>query len=111
MLFRTQSRLITEKIKAAKLVYNKSRIETCKDKHLFKLVDALLGKSSASPLPEHTNPAQLAREFSNFFCSKIKKIREALDEACSGPRATLSSDIFIYLFIYLITTPACINAH
>ncbi|MCG8430354.1 MAG: reverse transcriptase family protein, partial [Candidatus Omnitrophica bacterium] len=53
-------------------------------KDLFNVVNELLGKQRSSPLPDHSDPVELANNFSDFFMSKISKIRDKLDQQQVG---------------------------
>ena len=48
-------------------------------KYLFKILNSLLHKDRESPLPDHNSVEELVEEFSDFFISKINKIRDYLD--------------------------------
>ena len=47
-------------------------------KHLFRIVNSLLGKSSSSPLPSDKTSTELVGMFSDFFVEKITKIRNSI---------------------------------
>ena len=47
-------------------------------KELFRVVNKLLGKTAATPLPANKSPAELAGMFSDFFVQKIVKIRNSI---------------------------------
>ena len=69
--------MLTEK-KKAKIC---RKIEECgsDSKKLFQLVKHLTGHKPELPLPTRRSDKELADEFTNFFFSKIVKIREELD--------------------------------
>ncbi len=46
---------------------------------IFSIINTLLHKSSAFPLPEHNSPSSRAQDFAEFFDSKIKKIYHDLN--------------------------------
>ena len=45
-------------------------------KKLFQLTKSLLQETSETPLPPHHSQGELANNFSDFFMSKISKIRD-----------------------------------
>ncbi len=46
---------------------------------IFQIINNLMHKTSASPLPEHDSPSSLAQDFADFFNSKIDKIYHHLE--------------------------------
>ena len=47
-------------------------------KTLFKIAKELTGHNENPVLPSHNDPIILANKFSEYFCDKIKKIRDAI---------------------------------
>jgi hypothetical protein len=65
--------------KAKKLHYNK-QVEECPDqKALFRLLNTLLHRELKPQLPSNESLEELLQKFSDFFKSKISKIRLSLD--------------------------------
>ncbi len=60
--------------------YNNEVLGCLKDHGaLFQIINRLLHRSSASPLPSHDSPSVLAQEFADFFESKIDKLHQQLN--------------------------------
>ena len=72
----------------AKSAYFNDRIIECKNdlKALYRVLNGLLHREKKQCLPTHECPTNLADMFSDFFTSKIEKIRDHLSSQC------LSSD-------------------
>ncbi len=51
---------------------------------LFKIINRMLHRNEATPLPPHSSDYDLANEFSNFFKEKIQCIQDFLDNSHSG---------------------------
>ncbi len=51
---------------------------------MYRIIDSLLNRRKALPLPEHESAAALAEEFAEYFTGKIDKIRCELRDAQSG---------------------------
>ena len=62
-------------------------------KTLFKIAKKLTGHNENPILPSHNDPNILANEFSEYFCNKVKKIRDdiIIDLSKSPPPETLYS--------------------
>ena len=64
----------------AKSSYYSNKIDDCQDqKGLFKIVEDLLQNKGLAKLPMHNDTAKLAETFSEFFTTKIAKIRDHLN--------------------------------
>ena len=65
----------------SKQSYFKDKIEenSTNPKALFTIIEKVLHRKTESALPEHTYQKVLAENFSNYFQSKISKIRASLD--------------------------------
>jgi hypothetical protein len=71
-------------VSAKKSFYN-AKIHDCNDqKALFKFVNSLLGKNGASQLPDHSSVENLLQLFSDYFETKIAKIRSDLEIGSSN---------------------------
>ena len=70
-------------INNAKTTFLESQIRDSsrKKKSLFRLIDSLLLPKPVLRLPVHSSLTELFERFSDFFVSKIVKIREDLDAA------------------------------
>ena len=49
-------------------------------KDLYKIINKIAGKDKSTQLPEHNSAGELANEFSDFFATKIEKIRSQFSE-------------------------------
>ncbi len=89
-MYVTQRQIVQSLIKEAKSLHHSSQVEECgKDaKQLFKVVNKLLNRNKASPLPEHQSCRDLANQFSQYFVNKILNIRANL------PVIKLNQDMF-----------------
>ena len=66
-------------IQTKKCFYCTKILECCKDqKEIFKLTKSLMGEKGEVILPTHTSAEHLANRFSDFFTSKIEKIRQSI---------------------------------
>ena len=75
----------------AKCNYYTNQVNSCLNDHgsIFSIINNLLHKTSASPLPDHDLPSSLAQDFANFFDSKIKKIYQHLNSIEDTEQHTL----------------------
>ncbi|PIK34016.1 hypothetical protein BSL78_29160 [Apostichopus japonicus] len=66
----------------AKTQYHRSRIQSANTRKLFAVVDEITGdkKSTGVILPKHNDPQQMAQDFSDFFCGKIRKLRDTFHD-------------------------------
>lgn len=66
----------------AKTQYHRSRIQSANTRKLFAVVDEITGdkKSTGAILPKHNDPQQMAQDFSDFFCGKIRKLRDTFHD-------------------------------
>ncbi len=51
---------------------------------LFKIINRMLHRNVATPLPPHSSDYDLANEFSNFFKEMFQSIQDFLDNPHSG---------------------------
>ena len=72
---------VVSRINQRKIQHFKSRIDRCAgdQKKLFYVFDDLLGRRYTKILPSYASGTELASRFSQFFTSKIARIRENLD--------------------------------
>jgi hypothetical protein len=80
-MYKEARNLVTGLICKAKTSLLSERVEECgKDqKALFRVVDEILGRKSELFLPAHTSLKDVLNQFSSYFSTKIKSIRQALD--------------------------------
>ena len=78
LISKVNSLIITSK----RLFYQAKISESTSSKYLYSLVDYMYGKSKTSIFPNNISLCDLPDKFSNFFSTKISKIRENLDMAC-----------------------------
>ena len=73
---------VVSRINQRKVQHFKNRIDRCcgDQKKLFCVFDDLLGRRYTKVLPSYASGAELATGFSQFFASKIARIREDLDQ-------------------------------
>ncbi len=79
--FKTLRSSYNNKLRELKSSFIKSKIEECAhdSKQFFKVVNQITNNSKMNPLPTG-NRTELAENFSNFFGTKIEKIRSQLDK-------------------------------
>ena len=82
----TAVRMVVARISARKLEYYGDLVISCGNdqKKLYTVFNNLMGKNKMSPLPAHDSELQLATEFSDFFQTKIERIRRAFDAPLNG---------------------------
>jgi hypothetical protein len=61
--------------------------------NLFKVSNKLFGKQSQTPLPLHENPLHLSEKFSEYFCEKIRKIRQSINTGNKTDTSEIQVDI------------------
>ena len=85
-IFVSQKNRVNGMIREAKRHHLCEKIE-CADssRELFQLSNQMMGGNANKVLPHASSPEDLARSFSNFFMSKIEKIREGLNSGVSTP--------------------------
>ena len=94
-------RHVTNLIDNAKKSFFRNKLSCVKScKELYTTVNSLLGKKSASPLP-NVSDDQNASQFSNFFVDKIDKIRSSLDNTPSP--APIFTTFFKHAFDFFCT--------
>ncbi|XP_072018453.1 uncharacterized protein [Amphiura filiformis] len=71
----------------AKQKYFKDKLNMCTTKDVFRTINTLLNKTS-HVLPIHDSPSLLSNQLSNFFVSKIVKIRSNLDSNVTTTTST-----------------------
>ena len=88
-LFKAAKDKVAGLVLSAKTAFYSSQItesRTCKE--LFKNLNSLLGKARSVRLPSSIKPDCLPHAFSNFFCEKIKKIRDSFCSLVPQARPT-----------------------
>jgi hypothetical protein len=80
-MFQTQREHLRFLIDSAKSSYFNAKIVECTgdQKRVFKIANDLLHIGKCTTLPKYTSSEQLAKRFSDYFVTKITKIREKLD--------------------------------
>jgi hypothetical protein len=87
-IYRQQCKTYNELIKEAQCEHYRDKVKSCDQHTLFKVIDDLTNPSKSLTLPSHEDKKDLANSFSNYFTSKIEKIRLDL----SGPNTTMGVD-------------------
>jgi len=93
-IFQAARNKFTYKIKISKAEFYKAQVEECENdqKKLFTVVDQLLHQKQAPALPSHSSAEKLASTFSEYFVSKIEKIRTDIDQKCN-PTQQITTDL------------------
>ena len=75
--FREQCKVVNNLIMKSKCDFYNGKVEAARgdQKELFKLFDTIFHNNSAQPLPSHDSFEQLSNMFSDFYATKIEKIR------------------------------------
>ena len=83
-IYRQQCVVVSRMLYRAKQEYISKKLCECEgnQSELFKITRSLFG-SSAPSLPSHNSSEDLAQTFSDFFSSKVMKIREAIHQDSS----------------------------
>ncbi|KAK7113027.1 hypothetical protein V1264_012392 [Littorina saxatilis] len=93
-IFWTAKEAVAQLVQRAKEDYWSSKIESsASTKGLFSTSNRLLGKSKDSTLPTDIPTEDLSDAFSDFFSSKVQKIREELDSATPTPSSPFTDDV------------------
>jgi hypothetical protein len=81
-LYKKQCAHVNAHMAETKTKYYTELVKNCSgdQKKLFGIVDTLLHRKAASPLPKHRDPKELANQFSSFFNDKIDTIRQSLTD-------------------------------
>jgi len=99
---------VSSAIYSAKTEFYNDRLANCNSKEVFKTVNELLNKNKRI-LPDCASTTDLANQFSDFFTSKINKIRDQVDNVVLGdtlsPNAACNhNNVPCLLFsLYLLT--------
>ena len=77
-IYKAQCCLVSKLCKAAKRDYYHRKIEECHgdQKKLFQITKELMNKRKTNTLPSHVDSKDIAESFSDYFTSKITKIRD-----------------------------------
>ena len=80
--FRTQCDIVTKLIQNTKSTFYNGKIAAAKgdQKELFKLFNTLFCNTTKQTFPTHDSPEHLASKFSDFYVTKIEKIRSKISE-------------------------------
>ena len=92
-LYIEAQRTVCDVVVSAKKDYYRDRLSSCNTKDMYKTVNELLNVSS-NVLPVCTNSSDLAEDFSDYFVSKVSKIRDDIESTVqTKPNApTVSSN-------------------
>jgi hypothetical protein len=77
-IYRHQCHTYCHLLTAAQQEYYRSKIASCDQQALFKVVDKLANPTKSLVLPNHVSAPDLPNMFAEYFISKIEKIRENL---------------------------------
>lgn len=77
-IYRDQCKSYQSLLQSAKSEYHRNRITESDDKKLFSIVSEMAGKNTTTSLPVHTSKVDLANNFSDFFTSKVDKLKKVL---------------------------------
>lgn len=87
-MYRDQCQIYTAALHSAKSTYYKVKISESDNHQLFNMVDGLFKVKRLPPLPSHVSCHSLAEDFSEFFHSKIEKLRDRLYNSSSQSTET-----------------------
>ena len=75
--YRDQCTIVNDLVLKSKCDFYNGKVQAAKgdQKELFKLVNTIFHNNSEQPLPSHDSLEQLSNKFSDFYASKIEKIR------------------------------------
>ena len=81
-IYRTECVVFNNKIRIAKLIYNKTLVSNCgrDQKKIFSVANKLLGKQSTNVYPREESDEQCANNFIQFFTKKVVKIHSELTD-------------------------------
>ena len=87
--------------------YYSTLVSGSKDKSvMYKVTKSLLGRSSDTPLPDHSCKSELANSFNSFFVDKIDKIQLDIDRQRS--HTSVSEDpVFTADFLRRFSDASC----
>ena len=77
-IYKEQCHVYNSAINSVKSDYYKAQISRSIQSQLFHMIDGLFKVKAVPPLPSHESLHSLAEDFSNFFVSKIKKLKDDL---------------------------------
>ena len=78
-MFSDQCQRYRQMLNQAKCSYHRNEIAQCDDRKLFALVDRMCKPKQARVLPDHESEKRLADDFATFFHSKVRDLRDKLD--------------------------------
>ncbi len=84
-VFKVARNLLTNTIEQKRVEHFSNKVSECDGDQgkLFKLVNKLSGLSTENPLPDHSDPYQLANKFGQFFVTKVNTIQNKIDGICA----------------------------
>ena len=77
-IYKEQCHVYNSAINSVKSDYYKAQISGSTQSQLFHMIDGLFKVKAVPPLPSHESLHSLAEDFSNFFVSKIQKLKDDL---------------------------------
>ncbi|KAJ8018316.1 hypothetical protein HOLleu_43758 [Holothuria leucospilota] len=78
-LYYDHCKLYREMLNIAKCCYHQGQIVKCNDRQLFSLIDRMCNSIQTHILPDHVSEKLLANDFASFFHTKVRDLRENLD--------------------------------
>ena len=86
-IYKSQCQLLNNEMKSARETYYTSKINECgtNQKALFNILNELMHRKKASPLPDHDDPQKLAEQFCSYFTDKIKTIYNDFENHSNTP--------------------------
>ena len=83
-ILRDHCKFYMKVISDAKKTFHRTRIAQCDNKKLFQVVNTLIKGPQNATLPAHVDETVMAQSFSDYFHTKIKTIRDELDETVNA---------------------------
>lgn len=87
-IYRDQCRIYTDALNYTKSSYYKAQISKADSNQLFRMIDSLVKVKRMPLLPSHASGQHLAQCFSDFFQSKIQKLRDNLQSSSATSKDT-----------------------
>ena len=80
-LYKDACRTYTTALSSVKTEYYREKISCASNDQLFKMINGLFRVKALQPLPSHESLSTLVETFSNYFHSKIEKMRSELEQS------------------------------
>ena len=84
-MYINQSKEVVKIIKMKKSAYYNNKFSTADSKLTFKLLNNLMHADTDRSLPSNIPKSDLPQTFNDFFVTKVRRIREDLDQPVSAP--------------------------